>query len=128
MAKDDLPEGLNDMRIRFETLASSVAANDFEQAQGAMHSLVGISGQMGARALHQELRAIYISMVEDRRWPAGKDWLPKLQEIFFQTERMITANYLRGLSNHRGKLDFPVRYFNSKAGSFLATATFFSVA
>jgi hypothetical protein len=30
------------------------------------------------------------------RWPAEKDWLPKLQDIFSQTERMITANYLLG--------------------------------
>ena len=96
IAKDDLPQALNDLRIRFETLAGSVAANDFEQAQNAMHSLVGISGQMGARALHQQLRAIYISMVEDRRWPAEKDWLPKLQEMFSESERLIKANYLLG--------------------------------
>lgn len=96
IAKDDLPEGLNDMRARLETLAGSVAVNDFERAQDAMHSLVGISGQMGARALHQETRALYIFMVEDKQWPAEKDWLAKLQDMFSQTERMITANYLVG--------------------------------
>ena len=119
IAKDDLPEGLNDMRARFETLAGCVAANDFEQAQHAMHSLVGISGQMGARALHQEMRAIYISMVEAGRWPAEKDWLPKLQELFLQTERMITANYLRGaIEPSRPRLNRPP-LFQLEGGQFL---------
>lgn len=56
----------------------------------ALHSLVGMSGEAGARALHRLARQCYEPLVEEGRWPVQADWTAALRELATQTRRALT--------------------------------------
>ncbi|REE23711.1 signal transduction histidine kinase [Paraburkholderia sp. BL27I4N3] len=69
--------GIEQIRSTVAQLAASVAARDLESTHGALHVLLGISGNIGAKALHQFVRQIYPRVV-DGEWPAEADWLAQI--------------------------------------------------
>ncbi|MDR6391526.1 ATP-binding response regulator [Paraburkholderia phenoliruptrix] len=69
--------GIEQIRSTVATLATSVAARDLDSTREALHVLLGVSGNIGARALHQFLRQIYPRVVEGE-WPAEADWLARI--------------------------------------------------
>ncbi|MFM0549644.1 hybrid sensor histidine kinase/response regulator [Paraburkholderia sediminicola] len=69
--------GIEQIRSTVAQLAASVAARDLESTHGALHVLLGISGNIGAKALHQFVRQIYPRVVEGE-WPAEADWLARI--------------------------------------------------
>jgi CheY-like chemotaxis protein len=69
--------GIEQIRSTVAQLAASVAASDLESTHGALHVLLGISGNIGAKALHQFVRQIYPRVVEGE-WPAEADWLARI--------------------------------------------------
>lgn len=91
LTSGDLAQGLEDLRGKLERLSDLVRANNFVQAQELMHAFVGLAGQMGARALHEAARTIYVSTVETRQWPSNLAWLDHLRELFSQTERSMKS-------------------------------------
>jgi HPt (histidine-containing phosphotransfer) domain-containing protein len=70
-------DGIEQIRSTVSQLAASVAVRDLESMHSALHMLLGISGNIGAKALHQFIRQIYPRVVEGE-WPAEADWLARI--------------------------------------------------
>jgi CheY-like chemotaxis protein len=74
---DSFINGIEQIRALVERLAASAVALDIESAHGALHVLLGVSGNIGARALHQFARQMYPRVI-DGEWPAEPDWLARI--------------------------------------------------
>jgi HPt (histidine-containing phosphotransfer) domain-containing protein len=66
--------GIEQIRSLVARLAASVAALDLKSTHGALHVLLGVSGNIGAKALHRFARQIYPRVIEGE-WPSEPDWL-----------------------------------------------------
>jgi two-component system CAI-1 autoinducer sensor kinase/phosphatase CqsS len=82
---DYLPE----IRRLLDVLGQAVQGRELQQAQDALHSLLGMSGEAGALALYQRVRRIYVPVLEERRWPEGPDWLLHLRLLAERTEEAL---------------------------------------
>lgn len=87
-----LPEGLAELRRLVGALEEAVRRTDFRGARQALHSLVGVSGEMGARALF-EVATVHIHAVEKHTWPTQADWLDELKALSVESERALRACY-----------------------------------
>jgi len=89
-----LEELLNDyvpeMARLVETLRVAVEGGDVEGSGDALHSLLGMSGEAGAQALYQQVRRLYVPLLEQGEWPGG-NWLPPLQALAARTEEALRA-------------------------------------
>ncbi|MFM0337102.1 ATP-binding response regulator [Paraburkholderia fungorum] len=72
--------GVEQIRLLVARLATSVAARDLESTHGALHLLLGVSGNLGAKALHQFARQIY-PRVAAGQWPSEADWLARIRTL-----------------------------------------------
>ncbi|HEX7891616.1 MAG TPA: response regulator [Ramlibacter sp.] len=90
-----LDELLNDyvpeMGRLVERLRDAVDGGDVQGSIDALHSLLGMSGEAGAQALYQQVRQLYVPLLEEGHWPTGSTWLPQLQELAAQTELALKA-------------------------------------
>jgi CheY-like chemotaxis protein len=66
--------GIEQIRSLIARLATSSAALDIKATHGALHVLLGVSGNIGAKALHGFARQIYPRVIEGE-WPSEPDWL-----------------------------------------------------
>ncbi|HSV47624.1 MAG TPA: response regulator [Ramlibacter sp.] len=82
---DYLPE----MARLVDRLESSAARHDLQACLDALHSLLGMSGEAGAAALHQLVRSVYVPMVEDRCWPTATGWPQQIRTLAVETERAL---------------------------------------
>ena len=64
---------------------------DLRDGLEALHSLLGMSGEAGAAALHQLVRRIYVPMVEERRWPPADGWLEQIRALAIRTDQGLSA-------------------------------------
>jgi two-component system CAI-1 autoinducer sensor kinase/phosphatase CqsS len=82
---DMLDEVLADYLPRLEELAGAfgdaVRSSQLQQAENVLHSLLGAAGEAGAAALHNEVRRIYVPVVETGDWPEGLDWLARIDQL-----------------------------------------------
>jgi HPt (histidine-containing phosphotransfer) domain-containing protein len=74
-----------------ETLRQAVDSGDVQGSVDALHSLLGMSGEAGALALYQQVRRLYVPLLEQGEWPAGSSWLPQLQALARRTEEALRA-------------------------------------
>ena len=72
-----LRNGIEQMRSTVTRLAASVAAGDAGDAHDALHLLLGVSGNIGATALHQFAQQIYPRVVAGEVFAEG-DWLARI--------------------------------------------------
>ncbi len=79
---DYLPE----MARLVDRLDEAVAQDDLEAGMDALHSLLGMSGEAGASALHLCVRGFYVPMIETHRWPGGADWPVQIRTLAVRTE------------------------------------------
>jgi two-component system CAI-1 autoinducer sensor kinase/phosphatase CqsS len=86
-----LADYLPEIRRLLDVLAQAVQGRELQQAQDALHSLLGMSGEAGALALYQRVRRIYVPVLEERRWPEGPEWLPHLRLLAARTEEALHA-------------------------------------
>jgi two-component system CAI-1 autoinducer sensor kinase/phosphatase CqsS len=90
-----LEELLNDYFPEVARLIDKLAAahqrQDLRDALEALHSLLGMSGEAGAAALHQLVRRIYVPMVEEHGWPAGAEWLEEIRSLAMRTDGALAA-------------------------------------
>ncbi|MEC5405557.1 response regulator [Paraburkholderia sp. MPAMCS5] len=95
--------GIEQIRLLIAQLGASAAARDLDAAHGALHLLLGASGNMGAKALHQFTRQIYPRTLEGE-WPAEPDWLGRIDRL---GERSADAlhRYLAAASADRARDD-----------------------
>ena len=90
-----LEELLNDyvpeMARLVGTLDAAARAGNREASMEALHSLLGMSGEAGAQVLYQQVRRIYVPLLEEGQWPQGDDWLDQLQVLATRTEEALRA-------------------------------------
>jgi len=73
------------------TLKDAVEEGDVQGSIDALHALLGMSGEAGAQALYQNVRRLYVPLLEEGQWPTGQEWLPQLQALARQTEEALRA-------------------------------------
>jgi CheY-like chemotaxis protein len=72
-------------------LHEAATATDRPASMDALHSLLGMSGEAGAQVLYQQVRRIYVPLLEESRWPEGSDWLAQLQATASRSEEALRA-------------------------------------
>lgn len=87
-----LPGCLGEIRRHIDRVEQSVAANDTATLHQALHSLVGISGEAGAQALHATAKSFYGTLVQGN-WPAEPDWTRKIRQLSVLTEQAVRDRY-----------------------------------
>jgi len=74
-----------------DRLRDAVSAGQEEASRDALHALLGMSGEAGALALYQQVRRIYVPLLEEGRWPESASWLAELQDLAARTEQALRA-------------------------------------
>lgn len=69
-------KGIAQIRSLLTQLADNVEARDIRATHVTLHLLLGISGNIGARALHLYVKQIY-PRVLDGQWPVESDWFER---------------------------------------------------
>lgn len=100
MIDELLGDYLPEMARLVDRLDEAVAQGDLEAGLDALHSLLGMSGEAGAAALHQRVRSYYVPMVEGRRWPGGDDWPVEIRALAVRTEAAL-RQYAQGVPRLR---------------------------
>ena len=92
LMEDLLPESLTGMRRLVQELHDCTAAGNAEGTRTALHTLVGVSGETGARALHHLLRHLYREWLESRP-PEGAGWIDEVRSLLASTEEAFLRQY-----------------------------------
>lgn len=92
LMEDLLPDSLTGMRRLVQELHDCTAAGNAEGIRSALHTLVGVSGETGARALHHLLRHRYREMLESRP-PEGAGWIEEVRSLLASTEEAFLRQY-----------------------------------
>ena len=87
LLNDYLPE----IALLVDRLERSAGTEDLEESIDALHSLLGMSGEAGAQALHRLVRRFYVSMIEARAWPADSDWVAHIRTAAARAEQALRA-------------------------------------
>lgn len=72
-------------------IGHAVAGDDLQAALDALHSLVGMSGEAGARALYHHASSVYVPLRERHEWPADSQWVEHLQELTASSNHALRA-------------------------------------
>jgi two-component system, CAI-1 autoinducer sensor kinase/phosphatase CqsS len=80
MLDQSFVNGIGQIRGLLAQLPGHVRLRDRQAAQAALHRLLGVSGNIGARALHAYVRQIY-PLVLEGQWPAQADWPERLAAL-----------------------------------------------
>ena len=91
LLEDLLADYQPEMARLAEKLDRSVARQDLQESLDILHSLLGISGEAGASALHQLAQGVYVFMVEERRWPVASGWVEQIKALAVQTDQALKA-------------------------------------
>ncbi len=80
-----LPELIDEFAPRAGALVAQIEqadmVHDIEAALSALHSLVGMSGEAGAKALYHFASSVYVPLRERREWPIHSEWTGHLREL-----------------------------------------------
>lgn len=82
----DYLEVLDSMMTRLD---ASVASNNMNDLHEILHSLLGISANIGGAALHRQIRRLYVPLANERIWPEEEEWLPRLRNMIRQTSQTL---------------------------------------
>ncbi len=74
-----------------DRLAHSVAERDLQASLDALHSLLGMSGEAGAQALHRLVRSVYGPMIETGAWPPDDGWLARIRTAAADAQEALQA-------------------------------------
>jgi two-component system CAI-1 autoinducer sensor kinase/phosphatase CqsS len=88
-----IPYYLTQTEILLKRLSRSVNAQDFESLHQTLHTFLGISGEVGAVALHQFIRRIYPS-VENGYWSREENWLAQIESLSAKTCQALREGYM----------------------------------
>lgn len=95
-------DGIAQLRALIAEIANSARAREIAATHEALHRLLGVSGNIGAKALHAFGRRIYPSMVEGR-WPAEPDWVERLGLLGARSADALDA-YFESVASLRPQL------------------------
>jgi two-component system CAI-1 autoinducer sensor kinase/phosphatase CqsS len=74
-----------------DRLETAEQRQDLSGGLEALHSLLGMSGEAGAAALHHLVRRIYVPMIEEHLWPQAEGWLGQIRALALRTDEALTA-------------------------------------
>ena len=74
-----------------DRLEHGATQRDLQASMDALHSLLGISGEAGAQALHRLVRSVYAPMVEAGTWPPDDAWLAPVRTAAANAQQALTA-------------------------------------
>ncbi len=74
------------IQAKVERLIEVTGLRDMDACLGLLHSLLGMSAEVGALALHRAVRQAYVPLREEQRWPED-DWVDRIVFLCEQTER-----------------------------------------
>jgi hypothetical protein len=92
IVEEMVPGALRDLHRLAGELRLCVAQDDANGASEALHTLVGLSGEAGARALHQIARGHYEALLE-RRQPEGAAWIGEIEGALQAAEGQLLRDY-----------------------------------
>ncbi|SMG57675.1 ATP-binding response regulator [Paraburkholderia susongensis] len=97
--------GIEQIRTLVTRLVASTAAVDIEAAHVALHALLGVSGNIGAKALHHYARQIYPRVIA-REWPVETDWLAQIRTLSARSAAALHRYYAsaKARRDHRDAL------------------------
>jgi two-component system, CAI-1 autoinducer sensor kinase/phosphatase CqsS len=72
-------------------LEHSAAAGELQACLDILHSLLGMSGEAGARALYQLVRRVYVPMIEQQAWPASPRWANQVAVLAAESDRALMS-------------------------------------
>lgn len=78
------------MRI-VERLEGCVVESNLDGCLELLHSLVGLSGEAGAAALHAHAKKIYVNVHQERRLPADAGWIGVMRSIAADSTRALVV-------------------------------------
>lgn len=90
-----VPDGLAQVRQLVTRLEQAVRGNDLHNARQILHSLMGLSGEMGARAMYETARR-HSRVVESNAWPSEPNWLDRLMALMVESEQALQASFASG--------------------------------
>ena len=88
---DYVPEMARLVRALQEAARQQDRQQDRQASLDALHSLLGMSGEAGAQALYQQVRRIYVPLLEHDQWPTAQGWLADLHSLAVRTEAALKA-------------------------------------
>jgi CheY-like chemotaxis protein len=91
MLQELLNDYLPEIARLIARLERSVATENFDESIDALHSLLGMSGEAGAQALHRLVRRFYVPMIEARAWPADREWLAQIKAAAERAQKELKA-------------------------------------
>ena len=97
--------GIETIRSLVARLAVHSAAADIKATHVSLHALLGVSGNIGAKALHRYARQIYPRVI-DGEWPVETDWLVQIRELGARSSDALQRYYAsaKGERDHRDAL------------------------
>jgi CheY-like chemotaxis protein/signal transduction histidine kinase len=97
--------GIEQIRSLIARLTTSVAALDIKATHSALHVLLGVSGNIGAKALHRFARQIYPRVI-DGEWPSEPDWLAHIGTLGARSADALQKYYAsaKARQDHRDAL------------------------
>ncbi|MGF6381091.1 two-component system CAI-1 autoinducer sensor kinase/phosphatase CqsS [Paraburkholderia atlantica] len=97
--------GIEQIRSLVVRLAANSAAIDIKATHASLHALLGVSGNIGAKALHRYARQIYPRVIGGE-WPADTDWLAQIRTLGARSADALQRYYASAKSprDHRDAL------------------------
>jgi HPt (histidine-containing phosphotransfer) domain-containing protein len=90
---DSVPLYLEKTAEALLRLRQAVSASDFREMHEAMHSLLGMSGDVGAQALHRVVKRYY-PVIAAGAQPADADWFVRIEHVHAATAQALQARVL----------------------------------
>lgn len=92
LLEEMLPDALRDLRRLCGDLAREAKAGNVERAKETLHSLLGISGEAGAQALHAQARRDYEALLQGR-FPDDPAWADHLRSQLEAAEAALLRDH-----------------------------------
>lgn len=89
MLEELLDDYVPEMARLVSALDGAAAGADRQRCLDALHALLGMSGEAGAQALYQQVRRLYVPLLEDAHWPSSNTWVAELRELARRTEEAL---------------------------------------
>jgi signal transduction histidine kinase/CheY-like chemotaxis protein len=84
--REEIPPSFVRMREILESIGNSAERKDHATALSGLHTLMGIGGECGARALHRFIRHQIYAEFHEGHWPSNERWLETIQDLFERTD------------------------------------------
>jgi len=95
LLQESLPIYIERMRVLQERLSLGLANKDLNDVHEALHSLLGISGDCGAKLLHQFIRHRIYPEIDRGDWPSEERWLETITTLREQAQEALEKYLLQ---------------------------------